>query len=147
MTINKINNLSCTKCGNCCKSFSEINGVIITHKDIIAIANNLSIKESYFIETFCKKNECEIDNKPINIFTLKYKDNKCIFLNENNLCNIHHCKPVQCQLSPNLIFGKVKNNINLSVCKLHFIENDTGKEDIKFLKGILDADQLFRSLL
>ena len=98
--MNNLFGFECTKCGDCCKGFSEEEGVVLFPFEINHLAVNLGISEEEFKARFCTSKNIEIEGKQVCFFYLKYdKDGACLFL-ENNACSIHAFKPLQCQRGP-----------------------------------------------
>jgi len=87
--MNTITNFVCRKCGNCCKR----GFVYIKKDDIKKISTFFRITQKDFINQYTE-----------NILwlgrVLKFKGDKCIFLNSNNLCLIYNVRPLQCRTFP-----------------------------------------------
>ena len=86
----------CERCGDCCKHITKI------EKEDIEKIKSLSYKESDFVE------EDPFDKEG---FVLKIKDNKCIFLANNdkiNFCKIYDSRPEVCRIYPFFI-GKISS--------------------------------------
>ncbi|MCX7698128.1 MAG: YkgJ family cysteine cluster protein [Candidatus Goldbacteria bacterium] len=80
----------CKKCGNCCRR----GFVYLKEEEIKNISSFLKINTKQFIKEYTE-----------NILwlgkVLKFKNNKCIFLTDNNLCLIYEIRPYQCRTFPN----------------------------------------------
>jgi Fe-S-cluster containining protein len=79
--------IDCLVCSNCCKTTSPVFRDI----DIKRIAKNLKTNEQQFISQYLK-----IDDE--NDFVLK--SSPCVFLNENNYCEIYENRPLACKEYP-----------------------------------------------
>lgn len=61
---------------------------------------------------------------------------KCIFLNEKNLCKIHQVKPKQCELFPELSFGRLNPGKIYSFClKARKAKSGVNKEHFEKIKS------------
>lgn len=87
----------CQKCGKCCKSNI---GAFIFPSDIKKISKFFQIQPSNFILQWCDENNIILYDNKIEVFTLKLKNGKCCFLDDNNLCKIFNCRPYQCINAP-----------------------------------------------
>jgi len=80
---------NCRMCGECCHF-----EIPLTILDIHRIAKHLNLTNK---EAFLKTVQNE-PSKKSNLFKIKKKeDRSCIFLNENNKCNIHDSRPNVCE--------------------------------------------------
>ncbi len=80
---------NCKKCGNCCKR----GFVYLKENDIKDISFLLKIHIKEFIKKYTE-NILWIGR------VLKFRENKCIFLNKYNLCSIYKSRPFQCRTFP-----------------------------------------------
>lgn len=82
----------CHGCGNCCKR--ETGWVEMTRAEMSAAAEFLKMDEPQFLAAFVATRD---DHK----YYLKNRaDKACIFLSEDNLCNIYNYRPMHCQTFP-----------------------------------------------
>jgi hypothetical protein len=101
----------CVKCGNCCRDKNLI--ITITDKDTIRLANHLKcdLKEilSKYIGFYQVRKELEnrlvfpaISTYRGNAFLglRKKSDGSCLFLREDNLCEIYAARPMVCRSFP-----------------------------------------------
>lgn len=85
------NNFKCTQCGACCRW----NGyVLLTDKDIAAIAETLKISEIEFI-----KKHTRLAANRRQLALLDGEDGSCAFL-EGSQCTIYTVRPEQCKTFP-----------------------------------------------
>ena len=85
----------CTNCkiqSNCCSNFDKINAPVLNKEEVNNIKNSVENKD--FFNT--------ISN---NLYSLKTKDNKCIFY-INDKCTIYNNRPLDCRLFPFDIINK-----------------------------------------
>lgn len=87
--MNKNKFFLCKKCGNCCKQ----GFVYLTNKDIKSISACLKINIDQFYNQYTEY-ILWIGR------VLKFKDDKCVFLNNNNYCLIYDVRPEQCKKFP-----------------------------------------------
>ena len=98
--------MSCRKCGKCCRSTDlEKRIVIIYPSDLIHISNTLHISKKEFIHKYCEKDDIQCEGYVIKIYMLKNINNQCIFLSDNNLCEIFEHRPIQCRKAPYSYFA------------------------------------------
>lgn len=140
--MNNLVGFECTKCGDCCKGFSEDFGVILFPFEIKPLATNLTISEDEFKAKFCTSKNTEVDGKKIDLFYLRYdKEGMCLFL-KNNACSIHSFKPLQCQKGPFNFFwdGEMKFEC---MKKTYLPENwSTELEDIELVKLMMLSSEI-----
>ena len=87
--------MSCRKCGKCCRSTDlEKRIVIIYPSDLMHISNKLHISKKEFIHKYCEKDDIQCEGYVIKIYILKNINNQCIFLSDNNLCEIFEHRPI-----------------------------------------------------
>jgi uncharacterized protein len=79
--------INCLDCANCCKNHSPT----FKSTDIKRISKHLRIKESHLIETYLKLDE---DNDWV------LKSSPCVFLNQDNTCQIYEARPSDCARYP-----------------------------------------------
>lgn len=99
----------CTNCASitsCCACFDQINAPSLNKEELETIKN--IVQNSDFYDA--------IDG---NLFTLKTKDNKCIFY-VNDKCLIYDNRPTDCKLYPFDIM-KIEQKYYLVLCILHCI--------------------------
>ena len=93
----------CGYCGaKCCKG----NGYVLLHKDEIeSISEYLKRTVDEFIKFYTKKAEY---GKKTTLIDLKINgETKCVFLDENNRCEIYEVRPKQCKTFP--FWNSLKN--------------------------------------
>ena len=73
-------------------------------KDIKIISNRLNISQDAFKKKYCYSTELQTEIKKINLVFLKNINNRCIFLEESNLCKIYKFRPIQCKRAPFYFF-------------------------------------------
>lgn len=78
---------NCLDCANCCKTTSPI----FRDVDINRISRFLKVKASDFIQSYLKIDE---DNDYV------LKSSPCVFLNQDNTCNIYEHRPLACREYP-----------------------------------------------
>lgn len=91
--------INCNKCGECCRGFSEEKSVVLFPRDLEVIPTKMRMDVQEFQEKYCNVTRVKTKIEEINLYTLKYKLSKCIFLNDN-LCEIYDYRPIQCQRAP-----------------------------------------------
>ena len=92
--------ITCTKCGNCCRGFSEEEGVILFPKDFETIPAALGISSKEFKARYCYSQQITTERKQLTLYFLYYTKGNCIFLEKNGLCRIFDFRPIQCQCAP-----------------------------------------------
>lgn len=95
----------CNKCGACCKGGM---GPIIFPNDISDICMKLALRPKMFLGNYCEHDVIKVEDKEISIYYLKLKKGSCIFLREDNLCEIFQCRPYQCRYAPYDFMAKYK---------------------------------------
>lgn len=127
----------CKKCGKCCIAES---GPFIFPSDIMIICNYLKIKPKDFVSQFCTHNYIHTSKKDYDIYTLKLKNKRCIFLH-NKLCSIHPVKPYQCKFAPFEFLGKYEYWEHM-VCvnEKDFSNIDTTVNDEKMFSQIINEE-------
>ena len=88
--------INCLTCANCCKT----KGPAFTKKDINRIAKYMSITPPEFSDTYLEMNED--DNYVL-------KTTPCLFLQEDNKCEIYEIRPQACASYPHTNTRKIKN--------------------------------------
>lgn len=91
----------CSMCGECCKNLGEDRVVLVTFSDAENLAEHLGITSSEVIDRFLEV-DCVGEGEDVwEIFRLKPLTNgDCVFLAEDNSCNVHAAKPHQCKHTP-----------------------------------------------
>ena len=90
----------CTKCGDCCRGFSEERAVFLFPKDVKRIAAGLAISERSFIESYTFSKLIQTELGKIEVRFLRHVEGSCVFLAKDSTCSIHDFKPEQCQRTP-----------------------------------------------
>jgi|688.fasta_scaffold202783_3 Fe-S-cluster containining protein len=93
-------NYHCTKCGECCKSFSDEKGVILFPVDVIEISRHLKLTTGQFKSSFCNPRPVTMETSLPTLYVLKHINGDCIFLSNSGLCTIYSSRPIQCQRGP-----------------------------------------------
>ncbi len=91
--------IHCTKCGECCKGFSDDKSVILFPCDFDIIPKKINMRVQDFKKKYCNLTQLETEIKTINIYTLKHTQSECVFL-DDNICKIFDHRPIQCQRAP-----------------------------------------------
>ncbi len=128
----------CKQCGECCRvpiDFNFIN-VILTQDDILRISKKLNVSKKRFLHDYCVSKEFELGKKYKRYF-LKANAGSCIFL-KNKLCTVHDFKPLQCELSPELLFRNTILWNHLACFKDLESVNTISQFDWIFIKEITD---------
>jgi uncharacterized protein len=79
--------IDCLQCANCCKT----TGPLLLNKDIDRLAKNQKLRPAVFTEQFLK-----IDEDKDYVF----KSMPCVFLGEDNYCNVYQDRPNACREFP-----------------------------------------------
>jgi len=91
----------CTGCGKCCKVQGT---VVMSHKEVVLAAKLLNISVHRFKVLYVEEEQEMPQDGSIGWVKLRDKgaaDNSaCIFLNDNNQCNIYEARPLQCLSYP-----------------------------------------------
>lgn len=87
----------CNLCGDCCKNFSNQNGVILFPEDIKRISHKLGLTNKEFIHNYSYEELLDTELGEITVFFLKDIKGQCVFLSQDNQCTIHEIKPAQCE--------------------------------------------------
>lgn len=100
--------INCLDCANCCKTTSPI----FTNRDISRISKYLKMKQSKFVSKYL---HLDSDND----FVLN--SSPCIFLANDNICNIYDVRPKACREYPHTNrkdFHKIANLTmkNIEIC-------------------------------
>jgi len=82
----------CSQCGTCCRWSGYVH---IEDKDMKRISAFLKINEQEFIDKYT----CLTSNKQ-GLSIIEKNDGSCIFLNEENSCDIYPVRPRQCRDFP-----------------------------------------------
>lgn len=97
---------NCLDCANCCKTTPAL----ILNKDIDRIAKHLNLKAKDFVTQYLK-----IDDDDDYI----YKQTPCVFLNEDNSCQIYEVRPKSCREYPHTDSNKISLALmqkNVGIC-------------------------------
>ena len=113
-------------------------GPFIFPSDVKKISNFLHLEQFDFVAKWCEKNAILIKDKKIDIFTLKTKDGKCSFLDDNNLCEIFNYRPYQCIYAPYNFIAKYSFWSHMPCVK---------KEDFINLNSLKQDEIIFSELL
>lgn len=104
--------IDCLQCANCCKNYSPR----FKNPDIKRIAKLLKMKEGEFVDTYLRLDE---DNDYV------LKQQPCLFLAEDNTCNIYEDRPSDCRRYPytdeDVLIKRVPLTLtNSTVCPITF---------------------------
>ena len=130
----------CKKCGMCCKN----KGIVIIYpEDAIRIAGYLEISPVCFLNKYCSQYFIKRGNNQLEIYYMNVGE-KCVFLDEDNLCRINCVKPLQCKYGPDQYFLSINSQLN---CVQYKDAEETsvkkGIDDAFFVKKLLRGyDQL-----
>ncbi len=95
----------CKKCGFCC--YGE-GGIVVSHGEILRIAEYMGTSVDELKSSFLKKNGDK--------FCIKEEDGKCVFFEENKGCRIHPVKPNICKAWP-FLRGNMVDEISFEMAK------------------------------
>ena len=126
---NKLMKHYCKKCGKCCIS-SNLKGVIIFPSDMKRISDGLGISSLEFANRYCIKDYIEYN---VEIYFLKNKDERCMFLSTENLCMIHRFKPIQCKRAPLNYFSNKNVWSNMPCLDNILIDEEYSKNNDRLL--------------
>ena len=87
-----MDSFECSKCGTCCRWSGYVH---IEEKDIKRISAFLHIDEQDFIDKYT----CLTSNRQ-GLSIIENPDGSCIFLNNENQCEIYSVRPRQCKEFP-----------------------------------------------
>ena len=137
---NSVWDFTCTKCGKCCRGFSENRGVILFPEDVNRIVTKLNISLESFKATYCYSEELITKKKALTLFFLRHVSGRCIFLNHSNLCNIYEFKPIQCQKRPFYLFWNPEECLDYKCMKNVKIPEkwSTDDEDFELIRIFFD---------
>lgn len=125
----------CQRCGKCC--YSNI-GAFIFPSDVKKISDFMQLTPADFVMKWCEEHVLHINNENVKIFTLKIKDGKYSFLNDN-LCKIFDCRPYQCMNAPYNFLAKYSFWSHMAcVEKEDFIGIDSSLNDRTIFSELLD---------
>ncbi|MEM3526062.1 MAG: YkgJ family cysteine cluster protein [Candidatus Jordarchaeaceae archaeon] len=101
----------CVRCGNCCRDETFI--ITITHKDVIRLADHLKCNLKDLLSKYISFYQVrkELENRLVFPAILTYRGNaflglrkknngSCVFLREDNLCEIYAARPMVCRSFP-----------------------------------------------
>lgn len=127
----------CKKCGKCCKG--KILGPIIFPEDIEGICQAINVTPDVFLSLYCDSQILNTNHEEVLIYFLKVVNDACIFLKENNLCQIFENRPYQCVYAPFQFLGYYKFWEHMEcVNEEDFAGVDTSENDMKMLRQLLD---------
>ena len=86
----------CQRCGNCCRWPGFVH---VTGREIDRLADYMKIDPEDFLEKYV-----EVTPDGDHLTLIMKKDDSCIFLQENNVCQVNDVKPDQCSGFPNTWF-------------------------------------------
>lgn len=134
----------CNKCGKCCKKNSNLDDkiIIISPTDCKKISSYLKIPSEEFLSKYCDVREMDYSVNGLcyssNLYVLKFINNSCIFLTQNNLCNIYNCRPYQCINAPYNFLAKETNWNYMPCIDLELLQKSNSDEtDDAFVKDII----------
>lgn len=112
---------NCKKSINCCQEFNKLN------------APSISIEEKELINKYYSNFYDELEK---NIFTLKTKNNTCIFFKNNN-CSIYNIRPLDCRLYPYDIIEKEEKYF-LILYKLNCINENIFLNNMNEINSLIE---------
>lgn len=128
----------CQKCGKCCRSNM---GPFILPSDIENICEFIKFSSADFLLKMCREHSINIEGKKVIIFTLKMQNGKCIFLNNNNLCNIYEHRPYQCMKAPYNFLAQYTFWSHMRCVKeKDFIDIDSSSQDKKIFLQVINEE-------
>lgn len=80
-------------------------GPFIFPSDLKSISSFLRIEKHRFLREYCEPNNI-LNDLGLTFYSLKTYDGKCVFLNDNNLCEIFEFRPYQCKNAPFMFLAK-----------------------------------------
>lgn len=127
--------MRCKKCGMCCCGKM---GPLVFPRDVIPLCRKLKISCQDFLGKFCEKSMLVISEKHIDVFYLKMKYGKCIFLNAQNMCEVYEHRPYQCVHAPFEYMAKYEYWKHMKcVTKQDFVKADSCSFDYSIFKELL----------
>ena len=84
--------VTCTACGNCCKSRGEYSHVYLREEEVTAIARHLEMDPVEFVRTQVRVEDGWISLLP--------GLSQCQFLDDAGRCTVYPVRPVQCRTWP-----------------------------------------------
>lgn len=135
----------CHSCGRCCTR-DVIENVLLRSYDMYRIVKGSNYTPTEIIEK-CNRYVGKASGIPILQIGVKQRDGEevCMFLDENNKCSIHKCKPMVCKTYP---LGRVSNgeeSVYIDQDMSCFGDRDTS-ETVKvkdFLGDMSEANRAF----
>lgn len=94
----------CTRCGECCRHDGETSFVALLGEDIERLAHFLELSVQQVILGFCDEQSVYVEGESIFFWKLKTSGERCIFLGDDDLCEVHSVKPFQCGNAPERLF-------------------------------------------
>ncbi len=137
-------NQQCKKCGNCCKSTNNAQKmVLILPEDVSGICSALCVERETFLKRYCIKNTLKVNRRVVIYFTLKFCNNKCIFLSDENLCTIYNDRPTQCKKAPYSFFSHEQIWNTMPCVDMKYLQKcDSTETDREYLSSILKGYDL-----
>lgn len=90
----------CTRCGDCCRGFSDSFGVLLFPEDICRLSEGFGFSKATVLTRYTRHLRVETPLGAVRIPALVHEKGNCIFLRHDNLCAIQHFKPTQCTRTP-----------------------------------------------
>ncbi|MBQ8540110.1 MAG: YkgJ family cysteine cluster protein [Clostridia bacterium] len=132
---------TCKRCGSCCKGTM---GPFVFPSDATRISDSLNISKMEFLEKYCIKNTLGLSNLVIDIYSLKLSDNGCVFLNEDNLCDVYDFRPYQCVNAPYHFLSQSGFWQHMKCLDFKLLsESNSEEEDAEILKELIDVGYSF----
>lgn len=98
----------CTRCGDCCRNLSNGRVVILFPGELEVIAEGLAV-ERFKMEELTEPVP-QLTEIGVMVRKLRHHEGVCVFLDQDNLCNIHSFKPYQCRMGPDqFLFDRVSD--------------------------------------
>lgn len=94
----------CTACGECCRTSDPDMGVTMNYADVVRIAAHLDMSIPAFIGQHAERFEFAVGDDMYEAFQLRFGEESCVFLKDDNRCGIHEVKPWQCRFTPYRFF-------------------------------------------
>jgi len=82
----------CTRSGRCCTNHGELSFVYVSTAEMRALARHLELDLDAFRRRYTRTHEGDR--------VLRDAGDRCIFLDDDNLCRVHPARPVQCRTWP-----------------------------------------------
>lgn len=137
-------NRRCMKCGKCCiSSENEERTVLIFPSDVVKLSIYLNISRVEFVRRFCNESILQVDGMGIKLYLLRFPKYRCIFLTNDNLCEVYSHRPKQCKNAPYNYFSSVDLWNDMPCVDIDYLKECVSKaEDLKNIQELLNGYEL-----